>query len=508
MPFNLEAARDEALQQVGSNTRRRFKYYNKGEVHKKSCKHLEGCKDPEACKGCVGKLPAGTCRNCIHQICETKLDLLKSPLDDLLGLYAQVRINLQQSQPEEYEQLRNVRTTQPPTMMMSDFHPVHDGDDGDLSEQTPQILLLQPKSCESVEGLRAHAVSAQEWLVHNLSPELAWIDKVVSAQVKSESECVDEAHYVYNRDGGFRGIKDAVSMILEFETCKRLWTGVAQIEKRFKVLRIRNRFRHPNAYGWSDMLMLLQIDLPETEGGSKGTFFVAEVRLQLSDYAEAKRSQGGGYFQSLMSAASIVRSKAAKKEQQALQVLLTYSLTESESLHTLCENMARFMIGQCLVETLEDKLVTLLQACSYQKMLKWAHKYALVNPYIDNTQFQLFFREAIVAYNGETDVIVARATKELRLKQLAVEEEKAKADSKKKGGGKKKKKKKKKKKEVDDPEVAALKKIENEAEGNYAASAMQCISTLLVQEMDHTDALERATHAAGGTATKDSLAFD
>jgi hypothetical protein len=256
------------------------------------------------------------------------------------------------------------------------------------------------------------------------------------------------------------------------------------------------------------MVLLLRMDLPEKEEGEDGAFFIAELRLQLSEYATAQRSQGSGYLSSLQSAASSISSRASKKEQQALQVLLLHSLHSSASLATLCDEMTQFMVGQCLIESLEDKLVTLLQAKEYQKALKWAHKYALVNPYIDNAQFQLFFREAIVVYNGEADVIAARATKQLRLKQLVVEEEKAKAESKNKKGGGKKKKKKKKKKEADDPEVAALKKIEREAEQEYAASAMECLCTQLVQEMDYSDALERAEHAAGGGGASDSLAFD
>ena len=172
---SLEAA-GEAVRHAGATTRRRFKYFRMGDVHKPSCKHLETCKDPAPegeCKSCIGKLPSSQCKNCVHAITETKLEGLGRPLEELLALYADVRAKVVEEQASHFAELCRICTTQPPIEVMTDYRPVHDQEEGGLLEQTPQVLLLQPKSCDHLDGLLECATAAQKWLVQKLNTHSA-----------------------------------------------------------------------------------------------------------------------------------------------------------------------------------------------------------------------------------------------------------------------------------------------------------------------------------------------
>jgi hypothetical protein len=225
--------------------------------------------------------------------------------------------------------------------------------------------LQQPESCTTVKGLVEEATKARnvckekivckEEIAPNMRDEATrawlendgqsrkttgessdgtsldnpqdWIDAVHDPGVRSEESCMARMRSQLENDGNFREMYDAAYIELRFSSCKRLAHAVEAVKKLFgstKVRRIQNRHKTPTVLGWSDICMLVEVDLP---GGST---HICEIRLTHTEFvkshAEASPSMHNLRTEAIPAACRACR--VSVEDAPAVQSFILGTLTE------------------------------------------------------------------------------------------------------------------------------------------------------------------------------------
>jgi len=184
-----------------------------------------------------------------------------------------------------------------------------------VKHQEPPPLFLQDECCRTVEGLLSQAQQAQEVVKEILEPQypysatwkgasrlnlpsysssatgesgelkdpsLPWIDRAFDPGVKGRLWCQHAVDFTTKRQGTFRRVHDACSIIIQCDSCKRMMQAKAEIHKLFRVKAIHNRHSTPTVLSRSDMLIWVEVDLPD------GNTHIVELVLEHTSFGIAR----------------------------------------------------------------------------------------------------------------------------------------------------------------------------------------------------------------------------
>jgi hypothetical protein len=87
--------------------------------------------------------------------------------------------------------------------------------------------------------------------------------------------------------GNYALLKDVSRFALYYTDAHTLMHALRALDAAFKIVRVENRFRRPTVLGWRDVTLLIEETI--VGGEYDGARHLAEVQLQLSDYAAARK---------------------------------------------------------------------------------------------------------------------------------------------------------------------------------------------------------------------------